>query len=377
MKAKNSNAVFKNPSFSLRFVCCFGFVQSTGLHQPKHQLMRKFLLLLVLSFISCIAFTQTTTPATADTIPNGWRKGGMVSINFGQGGSRNWAAGAEKWSVSLGFVANLFANKQMGKYSWDNSLDLGYAFINTQSQGYRKTDDKIYFVSKLGRAISPKLNATLLLNFRSQFYDGYDYNYLGQGLKRRTSNFMAPGYVTLAPGVDWKPSKSLSIFFTPISVRWIIVSNKPYDYLFPGGVIPDSLKTPASGDYEKPKAVLYGVDAGREVRVEAGGMVSIQFNREVVKNVAYTSKLDLFSNYLKGYQFNPPTYTTFTRTSAKPQNVDVFWTNVIAMKVNKYLLVTYAFDLIYDDDVKQFGPNGNAAATQLRSTLAVGFAAKF
>jgi hypothetical protein len=39
--------------------------------------------------------------------------------------------------------------------------------------------------------------------------------------------------------------------------------------------------------------------------------------------------------------------------------------------------VTYSFDLIYDDDVKQFGPNGNVAAAQLRSLLAVGFAAKF
>jgi hypothetical protein len=375
MKAKKSNAVFRNPPFYLRFVCSFGFVQSTGLHQPKHQLMRKFLLLSSFLLLTLISFSQTTTPAPDTT--KGWRKGGMVSINFGQGGSRNWAAGAEKWSVSLGFVANLFANRQMGKYSWDNSLDMGYAFINTQSQGFRKTDDKIYFVSKLGRALTPKLNATLLLNFRSQFYDGYDYNYLGQGLKRRTSNFMAPGYVTLAPGVDWKPTKSLSIFVTPISVRWIIVSNKPYDYLFPGGVIPDSLKTPTSGDYEKPKAVLYGVDAGREVRIEAGGMASIQFNKEILKNVVYTSKLDLFSNYLKGYQFEPPTYTTFTRTSAKPQNVDVFWTNVIAMKVNKYLLVTYAFDLIYDDDVRQFGPNADVAAAQLRSTLAIGFAAKF
>ena len=375
MNAKKSIAVFRNPSFSLRFVCRFGFIQSTGLHQPKQQLMRKYLLLFAFSFITLLANSQTDTART-DTAKKGWKTGGLVSLNLGQGGSRNWAAGAEKWSVSLGSVVNLFANKQMGKWSWENSLDLAFAFINTESDGFKKTDDKIYFVSKLGRALKPKLNATILLNFRSQLYDGIDDDYLGQGLERRTSSFMGPGYVTFAPGLDWKPTKSLSIFVTPISVRWAIVSNKPYDYLFQGGVIPDSVKTPTTGDYEKPKSVLYGVDPAREVRVEAGGLASIQFNKEILKNVVYTSKLDLFSNYLEGYEFNPPTYTTFTRTDPKPQNVDVFWTNLFAMKVNKWLQVTYSFDLIYDDDVRQFGPAENVAAAQLRSMLAVGIAFK-
>jgi hypothetical protein len=126
----------------------------------------------------------------------------MIAITINQGGSRNWAAGSEKWSLSLGTILNVFANKQMGKWSWNNSLDMAYAFLNTESDGYTKTDDKIYFVSKFGRELKPKLNLTILLNYRSQFYDGYENDYLGQpGLKRRTSGFMAPAYVTLfVPG---------------------------------------------------------------------------------------------------------------------------------------------------------------------------------
>ncbi len=140
MNSKKSNSVFQMPSFSLRFVCNFDIVQSNASRQPKlQQLMRKFSLLLVFSIISLLAISQTPT----DTIPKGWRKGGIVSLNFGQGGSRNWAAGAEKWTVSLGLTANVFANRQMGKWSWDNSLDLGYGFLNTESDGYKKTDDKI------------------------------------------------------------------------------------------------------------------------------------------------------------------------------------------------------------------------------------------
>jgi hypothetical protein len=338
--------------------------------------MRNFLALLIISVFSLSAFSQKDSTKTDTT--RKWKTGGMIAITINQGGSRNWAAGSEKWSLSLGTILNVFANKQMGKWSWNNSLDMAYAFLNTESDGYTKTDDKIYFVSKFGRELKPKLNLTILLNYRSQFYDGYENDYLGQpGLKRRTSGFMAPAYVTLAPGLDWKPTKSLSIFFTPISVRWIIVSNKPFDYLYQGGVIPDSVKGPSTGDYEKPKSVLYGVDPGREVRIEAGGLASIQYNKEILKNVVYTAKLDLFSNYLQGYTFEPPTYTTFIRTDPKPQNVDVYWTNLIAMKVNKYLAVTYSFDLIYDDDVRQFGPNSNRPATQLRSLLGIGLQAKF
>jgi len=376
MSAKKSIALFGNSSFSLRFVYTIGTVENSEHHQPKllpH--MRKLLLLVVFFSFTFLAFSQTDAPKFDST--GKWKVGGLVSISFGQGGSKNWAAGSEKWSVQFGTIVNVYANRHMGKWDWTNNLDLGYAFINTASGGFKKTDDKIYFTSKFGREIRKNLNLSILANFRSQFYNGYDVNYLGQGLKRRTSNFMAPGYVTLAPGLDWKPTKSLSVFVTPISFRWVIVSNKPYDYLFQGGVIPDSVKTAGTGDYEKPKSVLYGVDPRQEVNFQAGGYASIQFNKEIVKNVVYTTKLDLFSNYLKEYTFEPPTYTTYTLTPAKPQNVDVYWTNLIAMKVNKFLVVTYSFDLIYDDNVKQFGPNSNSPGKQMRSMLGIGLQAKF
>jgi hypothetical protein len=47
------------------------------------------------------------------------------------------------------------------------------------------------------------------------------------------------------------------------------------------------------------------------------------------------------------------------------------------MKVNKLLGVTYNFDLIYDDDVRIFGPTGKAPRTQIKSLLSVGITAKF
>ena len=62
---------------------------------------------------------------------------------------------------------------------------------------------------------------------------------------------------------------------------------------------------------------------------------------------------------------------------AKPQNVDVYWTNAVVMKVNKWLSVTYNLDMIYDDDVRQFGDDGNSAGLQVRSLLGVGLTTRF
>lgn len=318
---------------------------------------------------------QAEKKLSADTAhKSGWKKGGVFSLNVGQGGSRNWAAGAEKFSFSTAAYLSVFANLKSGKFFWDNTLDMGYALVNTTSQGNRKTDDKIDLYSKAGYELTDKLSVAGVVNFRSQFYDGFDYNYRGKGYQRRISGFFAPAYLVIAPGLDWHPVDYFSIFVSPISTRLVIVTNEPKSYYYPAG-------DPGAdgGGFEAPLSTFYGVDPDREVKAEAGAYASVNFNKEILKNVSYKSRLDLYSNYLSTYRFTPtgPDQLQVDKISAKPQNVDVFWTNAIVMKVNKFLNVTYSLDLIYDDDVRQFGPNKTSAGTQIRSLLAVGFSAKF
>lgn len=347
--------------------------------------MRKSLLLTVCSVSFLVSQAQeggikdmkaqSEKKLAADTAhKSGWKKGGLFTLNIGQGGSRNWAAGAEKFSFSTAAYLSVFANYKSGRFYWDNTLDLGYAMVNTTSLGNRKTDDKIDLYSKVGHELSNTLSLAGVLNFRTQFYDGFDYDYRGKDYKRRISGFFAPAYLVIAPGLDWHPTDYFSIFVSPISTRLVIVTNEPKSYYYPAG-------DPGSegGGYEAPLATFYGVDPAREVKCEAGAYASVNFNKEILKNVTYKSRLDLYSNYLPTYRFTPtgPDQLHIDKISAKPQNVDVFWTNAIVMKVNKFLNVTYNFDLIYDDDVRQFGPNKTSAATQLRSLLAVGFSAKF
>ena len=345
--------------------------------------MRKIVLLGIAVATFTVTFAQdplkevqgtTQRKSKFDSISTSWVKGGVFSLNVGQGGSRNWAAGAEKFSFSIASYLSLFGNRQIGKYSWRNTLDLGYAMVRTTSLGTRKQDDKIDLFTKFSRDLSTTTSFGLVGNLRTQFTAGYDYDYLAKGLKRRTSDFFAPAYAVIAPGIDWHPKSYFSVFVAPVSARFVIVTNEPKSYYYQGGVIP---VTPEA--YEVPLAVLYGVDPARGVKNEIGGFLSANFGKDIFRNVTYKTRVDLFSNYGKIKRYTPvgPDQLEETEIGAKPQNVDVFWTNILVMKVNKFLNVTYNFDLIYDDDVRQFGPNKTSAAAQMRSMLGIGIAATF
>ena len=263
-----------------------------------------------------------------------WKTGGLFNLNFGQGSQSNWAAGGDDFSLSIASYLGLYAFYKKDKYSWDNTLDLNYGMINTTSLGTRKNDDRIDLLSKVGYALSPKLDVAALFNFHSQFSKGYKYN--NYGTKDLLSDFLAPGYVLLSLGLDYKPVKGLSIFVSPFTSRWTIVKN-------------DSLS--AKG--------LYGVTPGKKVRNEIGAFASISYITDVNKTISYNGRLDLFSNY-----------------GHNPQNVDVMMNNMFVAKVSKILTASLGLNLIYDDDVKLFGPNHDSPALQFKSLIAVGLSIK-
>lgn len=264
-----------------------------------------------------------------------WKTGGVLNVNLGQGSQRNWAAGGDDFSFSLASYLGLHAFYKKDKYSWDNTLDLNYGMINTTSLGTRKNDDRIDLLSKVGYAITPKLNVAALFNFRSQFSKGY--NYKSDGTKELLSNFLSPGYVLISLGLDYKPVKGLSIFVSPITSRWTIVNN-------------DSLS--AKG--------VYGVTPGKKVKNEIGAFASINYLTNPDKTIVYNGRLDLFSNY-----------------EHNPQNVDIIWNNMFTAKISKLLTASLGLNLVYDDDIKLFGPNHDSPALQLKSLIAVGLSLKF
>ena len=269
-----------------------------------------------------------------DTIPKAWRKGGLVSINLAQGSLSNWAAGGEDFSLAVNSLISLFAFYKNGKHSWDNTFDFNLGYVKTTSLGARKNDDRFDLLSKYGYALTSKLNIAGLFNFRSQFFKGYTYS---GNVKTLSSNFLAPGYVLLGIGLDFKPNKNLSIFISPLTARWVIVK-----------------------DTALSNKGLYGVTPGKKSNMEFGAFASINYLKEFNKVLSYKGRLDLFSNYRHN-----------------PKNVDLYMTNTFSAKISKWLSATWGLDLIYDDDVRLFGANRNAAGLQVKSLVGIGLLLKF
>jgi hypothetical protein len=270
-----------------------------------------------------------------DTISKTWKKGGLYGINVSQGSLSNWAAGGDDFSLSLNSVLSLFAFYKKDKHSWDNTFDFNLGYVKTTSLGSRKNDDRFDLLSKYGYALNSKLNVAGLFNFRSQFFKGYTYD--DEAERTMSSAFLSPAYILVSPGLDFKPNADLSVFVSPITARWTIVKD-------------DTLS--AKG--------LYGVDPGKHSNGEFGAFASVNYLKEFNKNITYKSRLDLFSNYRR-----------------KPKNVDLYFTNVLNVKLSKLLSLTWSVDMIYDDDVRLFGKNNNGAALQLKSLVGIGLLAKF
>jgi hypothetical protein len=262
----------------------------------------------------------------------GWTKGGIFTLNLSQGASQNWAAGAEQSSFSVNSIIQAFAFYKKNKVSWDNTFNGQYGIVSATSIGTRKNDDRIDVLSKLGYMLDKsKWSLTVLGNVRTQFTDGFDYSTTPA---KKNSAFFSPAFLLISPGINYKPINGVDIFISPITGRWIIVQQ-------------DSLRA------------LYQVPENKNSIYEMGAFASIQVKRDIAKNMNYVARFDLFSNYKRD-----------------PQNVDVFWTNMINMKVNKYISVTYNFDLIYDHDVENV-KTGGLLGTQLKSLIGVGLSAKF
>jgi hypothetical protein len=272
-----------------------------------------------------------------DTTKQTWKTGGLISFTFNQAALSNWSAGGDKSALSLNFNANLYAFYIDGRRSWDNFLNIQYGIANTTSLGTRKTQDLFNVTSKYGYDVGRKWYLTGLFDFRTQFAPGY--NYLDATTKVKTSDLFAPAYALLSLGMDYKPTNNFSLFLSPATIREVIVNN-------------DSLAAVAA----------FGVDTGKKSRFEFGAFASLNYTSPLSKQAVYTGRLDLFSDYLN-----------------RPQNVAIFMTNTLTVKVTSLISMNLAVTLIYDDRVKSVKPDGTAGgpALQLQEVIGVGFAYKF
>lgn len=298
-----------------------------------------------------------------------WKTGAFLGLDFSQGTLTNWAAGGDNFSMSLRLKGSIYANYSDGRNSWDNNIDMGLGFLKTSSQGIRKSDDKLEIYSKYSYRFSSKhWFLSVLLNFRSQFANGYNY----PDDSTIISHFLAPGYVLGSVGISYEPNKHFSVLLSPVTSRFVIVNDQ---------------RLANEGAFGVDKAVYVEIDdgyrymsqMGKKLSYELGAYMSMIYEQEILKNVKWKTRLELYSNYLEN-----------------PKNIDIHWNSLLTCRVNKFISASLTTELIYDDNIKYItyaknedgsiktNPDtgekvilGNGPRIQFKELVGLGFAYEF
>lgn len=327
--------------------------------------MKKLLLISTTLIISLTSLGQdevevkkqaAKTKATSKEFKEGWTRGGFFNINGSNVIFQNWAAGG---SGQTGIVANasLFAVKRNGNGLWENYLDLAYGLIRNGgaktddptgaldangnvlqvTNPFVKSEDRFVFQTKYGRRINKRLNYAALFNFNTQMFPAFEADdKFRQELYIADFASQAFGFASI--GIDYKPTSYLSVFFSPITMKYTYVNNLRL-------------------------TERYGNDSLSRLRAEMGWYLNTQISKDIMKNIKWNSRLELFNSYDAEYVFN---------------RIDINWQNTINMKVNKYITVSLITQLIYDDDVDINSEQaGKQMAAQWKHFTGIGFAYKF
>ena len=259
----------------------------------------------------------------------------------------------------------------------------------------QKSTDRIYLESKWGyKAPSTKhLYFSANYDFKSQFTSGYDYktpasvvdehgnDLTGSALRQvwrdarvLKSNFLAPAYTNLALGIDYVPTKWLSINLAPLTGGFVIVKDaalrKSYSMELKKAYNADNIdKLSAEQKAEYDAAVADAADNPaalgayyKAAKFEFGAQLKMDAKVNINDNFAYSTQVVLFANYLD--------------IKRCPR---INWDNRIDWKLAKYFSLTLTTNLIYDDsimivnekDVDKY-PDGKARV-QFKESLAFGF----
>ncbi len=308
-------------------------------HIPK--IMKKQILLALMIAMPVLLFAQEEKEK--DSIVNGWKRAGNISVLFNQaafnhewtgGGTSNYAG-----NVSLTYDFNY----RKDKLSWDNRILADYGMSKNLDDKYgRKTNDRLELNSIVGQEINnSEWYYSFFLNFKTQFAPGYvfnkDLNPEDEGYRTETTHFLSPGYLQFGPGILWKKNDNLYVNFAPATVKLIFV-DKAFTRV--DGSIPGAIETYNESKY-------YGVDANESMRFEFGASVSGYAKFTIMPNITAENIINLYANYLED-----------------TQNIDVDYTLNLVMKVNNYISTNLTFQAIYDDNA--------AKGFQIREALGVG-----
>jgi hypothetical protein len=182
------------------------------------------------------------------------------------------------------------------------------------------------------------------------------------------SGFLAPAYTNIALGLDYVPTKWLSINFAPLTGGFVIVTDaalrKSYSMKEKKSTTADMITAAeaalaeATTVEEKKNATNALGNLYRSANFEFGAQLKMDAKVNINDNFSYSTQVVLFANYLD--------------IKHCPR---INWDNRIDWKLAKYFSLTLTTNLIYDDTIMIADKDGNdpRARVQFKESIAFGF----
>ena len=301
--------------------------------------------------ISVGSFAGTPSDMRILSADSSWKSKGLFTLNMGQTSFTNWAPGGDN-NLSLNSLLLYDLVYQKDIVSWVNHIDLEFGSMIYFDRKPKKTNDKIYFSSKLGYKASKNWNYSLFYSLGSQFVNGYKYPNDSVPISR----FMAPAYLMMGLGMDYKPNKNLSILLSPFTNKITIVNDDDLAAKGAFGMEPPQLDT--AGNILVP---------AKKFKSEPGGFVKFYYHQQIKDNFKFSTRLELFAPYYR-----------------KPVNLDVRWNIFSSYQITKGLAITFVIDLVYDEEaIIKEDINGDGKdeivgpRTQVKESLGIGLSYKW
>lgn len=279
--------------------------------------MKKYLLLLVGCACLQLLFAQEKKIAfkEAKVGPDTgeWYNTMELGVNFNQSTfSPNWKGGGVN-SYSIGSLLNITTGYDKKRFSYEGKINSQYGIQKVQDQTSRKTIDVLLGDIKFAYLFSKNWSGFLGTNLITQFDRGYEYgeDSLGNETRTLTSNFMAPGYLTIPLGVQYKPNKHFFVRFGLASLRYTFVTD-------------EEVRRNVAGNY--------GVDTNSTYLQQFGMQIVSGYNKDITKNINFKA------NYFGFFDYERIDVSDFVH------RLDI----TFSAKVTKYINTTFSSILFFD-----------------------------
>jgi len=239
---------------------------------------------------------------------NPWKTNGTCMFLINQASFHNWTAGGFN-SVSISGFLYLNANYQNEKISWLNNYTQVFGVASVGDfKNFRKTQDILMLSTKASLKHTSSTHFSLFADLTSQATKGYASSDHQQNTP--VSSLFSPATLVEGVGYEYRnDSIGFHSLLSPLALKHTFILNSAID------------------------ETQYGLKSGQKARQEVGLYLHMGFERKIMRNTFFKSKALLYTNYFNDFGI-----------------FDVYWSNKLTIRANRWLSASLRVVLVYDQD---------------------------